>query len=71
MRKLNSVIEKKKLPIEILGESIDPGNQPVLYQWAKRNKPGLERQLKSVADKWHEGNVRAAVLALESDLAHG
>lgn len=58
-------------PIEVLGELIDPGNQPILYGWAKRNKPELERQLKSVADRWHEGSVRAAVLAMESDLAHG
>ena len=70
MKKSNSVF-KKKQPIEILGEMIGPDNQPVLYEWAKRNKPELERQLKSIAEKWHQGSVRAAVLTLESDLEHG
>ena len=58
-------------PIKILGEMIYPGNQPILYRKAKVNKPELERQLKSIAEKWHEGSVRAAILALESDLEHG
>jgi hypothetical protein len=58
-------------PVKILGELIDPDNMPILYQKAKLNKPELERQLKSIADKWHEGSVRAAIIALESDLQHG
>ncbi len=62
---------KKEKPIKILGEIIDPDNQPILYRKAKVNKPELERQLKSIAEKWHEGSVRAALLALESDLEHG
>ena len=62
---------KKQKPITLLGELIDPDNQPILYRKAKLNKPELERQLKSIANAWHEGNVRAAVLALESDLEHG
>lgn len=70
MKQLNFDFEKKH-PVKILGELIYPGNQPVLYGWAKRNKPELERQLKSIAEKWHEGDVRAAILALESDLEHG
>jgi len=63
---------KKELsPITILGEIIDPDNQPVLYHKARINKEEFEKQLKSIADKWHGGNVRAAILALESDLQHG
>jgi len=58
-------------PIKVQGELIDPDNQPILYQKAKVNKPELERQLKSIADKWHEGSIRAALIALESDLSHG
>lgn len=57
--------------IKILGELIDPDNQPILYQKAKLNKHELERQLKSIADNWHEGSIRAAITALESDLQHG
>jgi len=56
--------------ITILGEIIDSDNQPILYQKAKLNKSELERQIKSVADKWHEGSVRSAILSLESDLLH-
>lgn len=56
--------------IKVLGELIDPDNQPILYQKALANKEELERQLKSIANAWHEGNVRAAILSLESDLAH-
>jgi len=57
--------------IKILGEVIDPDNEPILYQKAKLNKPELEKQLKSIADKWHKGSVRAAIISLESDLQHG
>lgn len=63
--------KKPKNPVTVLGKIIDPDNQPILYQKAITNLPGLERQLKSIANAWHEGNVRAAILALESDLEHG
>ena len=58
-------------PIKVLGELIDPDNQPILYQKALDNKETLERQLKSIATAWHEGSIRAAILSLESDLDHG
>lgn len=57
--------------IEILNETIDPENMPKLYEWAKKNPKSLEAQLKSIADVWHEGDIRAAMVALESDLEHG
>jgi hypothetical protein len=61
----------KTQPINILGEYVDPDNQPILYQKALNNKEGLERQLKSIADAWHEGSVRSAIISFESDLEHG
>jgi|GEM_PF-2548146 len=68
---ISSVINRMENPIEVLGESIGPDNQPILYRKAKLNKPELARQLKSIAKAWHEGDVRSAILALESDLEHG
>lgn len=56
--------------IKILGEVIDPDNQPILYQKAKLNKPELEKQLKWLIKTWG-GSARAAILSLESDLQHG
>lgn len=61
----------RNLPIKILGEVLDQESEPILYKKALTNKPELERQLKSIAEKWHQGDVRAAILALESDLEHG
>jgi hypothetical protein len=61
----------KKLKIKILGETVDPDNMPILYQKAQSNPEELERQLKSIATAWHEGDIRSAMLALESDLEHG
>lgn len=57
--------------ITLLGESIDPDNTPILYQKALINPEELERQLKSIANAWHEGNIKSAMLALESDMEHG
>jgi len=62
---------KQQKPIKILGEDIDPDNMPKLYRWALHNPETLERQLKSIANAWHEGNIRAAMIAFESDLEHG
>lgn len=62
---------KKQKPITLLEETIDPDNMPKLYRWAIENPETLERQLKSIANAWHEGNIRSAMLALESDLEHG
>ena len=58
-------------PIKILGEPIDPDNCPILYGKAKTNKIEFEKQLRSIADTWHEGSIRSAIIALESDLGHG
>mgnify|MGYP001619545399 CR=1 FL=1 len=55
----------------ILGEIIDPDNMPILYRKALVNPVELERQLESIASAWYEGSIRAAMLALESDLEHG
>jgi hypothetical protein len=69
MVKIKLIKSSKK--IQILNEPIDPDNMPILYQKALANPKELERQLKSIADAWHEGSIRAAMLALESDLEHG
>ena len=57
--------------IIFLGEKLDQKFFPVLYKWAKENPDTLESQLKSIADKWHNGSMVAAMQALESDLEHG
>ncbi len=57
--------------IKILGETIDFNNMPILYNWAKTNPETLEKQLKSIADAWHEGSIRSAMIAFEMDLEHG
>lgn len=61
----------KEKPIKILDEEVDPDNMPILYHKALANPVELERQLKSIANAWHEGSIRSAMLALESDLEHG
>jgi hypothetical protein len=61
---------KQQKPIKILGEKIDPDNMPILYHKALVNPAELKRQLSSIANAWHEGSIRAAMLALESDLEH-
>lgn len=79
MDNYNEVLEKmadkqEKDPqrsVAILGEEINAGNMPKLYKWAKTNPETLEQQLKSIADKWHNGSIATAMQALESDLEHG
>lgn len=66
----SSIIDRKKRLIEILGENIDPEDMPNLYRMAKKNLKGLEEQVLSVAQAWHEGSITSAMQALESDLAH-
>lgn len=63
--------KQKIKPIKVLREEIDPDNMPILYRKAIGNPKELERQLKSIAKVWHKGNIRAAMIALESDLEHG
>ncbi len=57
--------------IIILGEKISKANMPKLYTQAQFNPDTLSKQLKSTAKAWHGGNIRSAMLALESDLEHG
>ncbi|MCL4384180.1 hypothetical protein M1116_01910 [Patescibacteria group bacterium] len=54
--------------VTILGEVITKKDLPKLYKWAKENPATLVEQLKSIADKWHEGNIRSALIAFEMDL---
>ena len=55
----------------ILGESFDRELFPKLAEMMDRSPAETEAQVQSVADAWHEGSIVPAVMALESDLAHG
>ena len=61
-------MNKKLEIITILGVGLDKENFPILYSWAKSNPETLVRQLQSIADTWHEGNLNMAAICLESDL---
>ena len=63
-------INKRLETITILGVELDKENFPILYSWAKRNPETLAKQLKSIADIWHEGNLNMAAISLESDLKY-
>ena len=67
----NGITIKEPAPIYALGKLIDLDNMPILYRKAVENPDELEKQLESVANAWHDGDIRAAMIALESDLAHG
>ena len=60
-----------KHTVKICDVVIDPENMPKLYKWAKENPESLKQQLNSIAKAWHDGDIRAAMIALESDLEHG
>ena len=60
----------KKNPIIVLGEEIDPDNEPILYRWAKTNPDTLRTQLVSLT-KALGGSTRAAIINLENDLERG
>ena len=61
-------INKELETITILGVNLDKDNFPILYDWAVSNPDTLARQLQSIADTWHEGNINMAAICLESDL---
>ena len=73
VRSIKSVMQtiENSEPVKVLGEKLDPLYYPKLYQWAKENPETLKTQLKSIANAWHEGNIRSAIQAFESDLEHG
>lgn len=56
---------------ELLGETFGIEHFPHLYQMVQTSRENAERQLKSIADAWHEGSIVSAAQAFESDLAHG
>ena len=63
-------INKRLETITILGVELDKDNFPILYAWAKSNPATLAKQLQSIADKWHEGDLNMAAISLESDLKY-
>lgn len=56
---------------DLLDETFDIEHFPHLYRMAQTSRENAERQLKSIADAWHEGYIVSAAQAFESDLAHG
>lgn len=56
--------------VVILGETLSSEYFPKLYVWALENPETLESQIKSIAEKWHQGSIISAILALESDLSY-
>lgn len=79
-KELDKVIEKNLKKIKkqeqrngnpvIFDMELDEENFPVLRKWALKNPETLEKQVKSIANAWHEGNVISAMQAFESDLEH-
>lgn len=63
------ILEKSK-PVEILGAKISAYYYPVLYRRFQRSPKKTESWIKSLADRFHEGNIVSAIQILESDLAH-
>jgi hypothetical protein len=63
-------MNKKLETISILGVELDKENFPILYAWAKSNPATLAKQLQSIADIWHEGDLNMAAISLESDLKY-
>ncbi|KKW08293.1 MAG: hypothetical protein UY44_C0012G0007 [Candidatus Kaiserbacteria bacterium GW2011_GWA2_49_19] len=55
----------------VLGESFEIKHFPRLYNMYCTSPDNLERQLQGIADAWHEGSIRSAAVAFESDLQHG
>lgn len=70
-RSLNGEVEySKNGNLIILGEELDEKDFPNLCKWAKTNPDTLIEQIKSIAQKWHEGSYSSAIIALEVDLSH-
>lgn len=52
----------------VLGHKFEVKHFPCLYRMYQTSPENLERQLRSVADAWHEGSIVSAAVAFESDL---
>lgn len=64
----NEPIEKY---FKIMGETFQKEEFPILLRWSEKNPQTLEDRVRSVAEKWHNGDIASACQALESDLQHG
>lgn len=56
--------------IKLLGHKITEETHPKLYERAVINKPWLEEQILSIANKWQDGDVETAINVYEIDLQH-
>ena len=54
----------------VLGETFGVEHFPRMYDMFKTSPDNLERQLKSIANAWHEGSIVGAAQAFESDMGH-
>lgn len=52
----------------ILGQSFLTMDIPRVARMVDTSRANAEAQIQSIADAWHGGDIRSAVLALESDL---
>lgn len=55
---------------QVAGLELSKRHFPILYRAYLRDPQWLEKQLRSIANAWHEGSLDAAAQALESDLEH-
>lgn len=55
---------------EVCGETFSKKHFPHLYLMNMTNEEHLKQTLRSVADRWHNGDIVAAAQGFESDLGH-
>lgn len=60
-----------KNTITIMGEDFEREHIPNIARMFDRDAEHATKTISSLAYLWHEGNIVAAVQALESDLGHG
>lgn len=68
--KQQSESKNNNQPIELLGHKISQETHPKLYERAVINKPWLEEQILTIAEKWQDGDVATAINVFEMDLQH-
>lgn len=59
-----------KTTFTLSGEEFEIMRFPSVYKIYKHDPTWAETQVNSLADIWHEGDIVAAINALESDLSH-
>ncbi|MDO8742159.1 MAG: hypothetical protein Q7J45_01295 [bacterium] len=57
--------------ITILGQTFLRMDIPRVARMVDTSRANAEAQIQSLADAWHNGDIRSAIQAFESDLLHG